>query len=85
MDYLTFIEQKRPKAAASGFSVAKSAMNPKLFPWQRDIVHWALRMGRRHIGVELKGSYYRLAVENCRAAEDMYMGQPNLFDMAEGG
>ena len=29
----------------------------------------ALKMGRRHVGVELKRSYYTLAVENCRAAE----------------
>ena len=29
----------------------------------------ALKMGRRHVGVELKRNYYTLAVENCRAAE----------------
>ena len=29
----------------------------------------ALLMGRRHIGVELKESYYNLAAENCRQAE----------------
>lgn len=32
-------------------------------------VYVALRMGRRGIGVELKDSYYKQAVENCKAAE----------------
>ena len=29
----------------------------------------AIKMGRRHIGIELKKSYYELAVENCKSAE----------------
>lgn len=29
----------------------------------------ALQMGRKHIGIELKESYYKIAVENCKAAE----------------
>lgn len=29
----------------------------------------AVKMGRRHIGVELKGSYYQIAAENLRNAE----------------
>ena len=32
-------------------------------------VYVALKSGRRGIGVELKDSYYRQAVENCKAAE----------------
>lgn len=31
----------------------------------------SLMMGRRHVGVELKASYYRLAVENLEQAERM--------------
>jgi DNA modification methylase len=31
-------------------------------------VYTALKMGRRGIGSELKSSYYKLAVENCKAA-----------------
>lgn len=30
----------------------------------------SLLMGRRHIGIELKESYFNLAVENCRSAEN---------------
>lgn len=36
------------------------------------------------IAVELKGSYYRLAVENCKSAESMQIDQPTLFDFVEG-
>lgn len=37
----------------------------------------ALRMGRRGLGVELKGSYYEQAVKNCNEALDM----PVLHDL----
>lgn len=44
----------------------------------------ALKMGRRHVGIELKESYFRLAVEYCRAAEAEHE-QPTLFDFVEEG
>ena len=44
----------------------------------------ALKMGRRHVGVELKESYYKLAVENCNAAEESAQGEvKTLFEMME--
>lgn len=33
-------------------------------------IYQALQMGRRGIGIELKDSYYRCAVENCKSAEE---------------
>lgn len=39
----------------------------------------ALQMGRRAIGAELKPSYYRQAIENCRAAKT---NQATLFEAA---
>ena len=42
----------------------------------------ALRMGRRHIGIELKESYWRQACLNCQEAETL-AAQPSLFDYAE--
>lgn len=39
----------------------------------------ALRLGRRFVGVELKTSYYRVAVNNLRSAEQS-MSAPSLFD-----
>lgn len=33
-------------------------------------VYQALQMGRKGIGIELKGSYFKCAVENCKSAEE---------------
>lgn len=46
----------------------------------------SLLMGRKHIGVELKESYYNLAVENCFQAEAQFEqadkeNEHNLFDL----
>lgn len=41
----------------------------------------ALKMGRKHIGVELKDSYFRVACENLRSAEKEQEEQVTLFDM----
>lgn len=47
----------------------------------------SILMGRRHIGIELKESYYGLAVENCRKAEKQAAQeaqvQYSMFDLAE--
>lgn len=44
----------------------------------------ALLMGRKHIGVELKESYYKLAVENLEQAEMLSQtDQMSLFDKEE--
>ena len=32
-------------------------------------IYSAVRMGRRGVGIELKGSYFKQAVENCKVAE----------------
>lgn len=42
----------------------------------------ALEEGRRFVGAELKGSYYRQAVANLRRAEGV-VRRPTLFDLAE--
>lgn len=45
-DYAAFIDRKRVTAPAVGFSVELAAINPKLFPFQRTVVQWALARGR---------------------------------------
>ena len=45
-DYADFLASKRIRAQASGIDVCPDAVNPILFPFQRDIVTWALRQGR---------------------------------------
>jgi DNA modification methylase len=45
MNYENFIQSKRIVVAPSGFFIDTDALNPQLFPFQRDIVRWALRRG----------------------------------------
>ncbi|HVM91766.1 MAG TPA: hypothetical protein VMT67_03085, partial [Terriglobales bacterium] len=42
-------------------------------------VYCALKMGRRGIGSELKSSYFKLAVENCKSA--VLDQQSDLFSL----
>lgn len=48
-DYQSFLAQKAITAAPVGFDVADSALNDRLFVWQKAIVRWALRRGRAAI------------------------------------
>ena len=43
-DYLAFLASKHERATAHGFT--PSDAHPRLFPFQRDIVTWAIRQGR---------------------------------------
>jgi hypothetical protein len=45
-NYQRFLASKRILAEPCGFDVPESAINPMLFPFQRDIVLWALRRGK---------------------------------------
>ncbi len=49
MDYAQFIESKRVYVTPSGFDIDRGALNPMMFPFQRDIVRWALRRGKAAI------------------------------------
>lgn len=44
MTYQEFLKSKEISAESSGFEATE--INPKLFQWQSDIVHWALVKGR---------------------------------------
>lgn len=46
MEYIDFLKTKRNTAPSVGFDVPESAMNPRMFGWQKDIVRWALKKGR---------------------------------------
>jgi hypothetical protein len=47
MNYTDFLDSKRITVAPSGFEVEPA--NPHLFPFQRDLVHWSLRIGKAAI------------------------------------
>lgn len=44
--YSDFLAAKQLASPAAGFPVAPQALHSALFPWQRDVVTWALRVGR---------------------------------------
>lgn len=46
MTYTEFLASKRHKIVAAGFDVPRDALNAALFDFQKDIVTWALRIGR---------------------------------------
>jgi DNA modification methylase len=45
-DYTAFLESKRLVVPSAGVDVAADALHSALFPFQRDMVRWALRKGR---------------------------------------
>lgn len=45
-DYYSFLARKHAVVDMTGFEVAPDRINHKLYPFQRDIVRWALRLGR---------------------------------------
>ena len=45
MSYANFVSQKLTRAPATGINVVPD-LHPSLFPFQRDLVSWALRRGR---------------------------------------
>jgi DNA modification methylase len=48
-EYAAFLATKRLTALACGITVDQAALNPKLFPFQKAIVQWALARGRAAI------------------------------------
>ncbi len=46
MNYQEFLEAKVLNVPPAGFTVDPDALNPMLFPFQRDLTAWALRRGR---------------------------------------
>lgn len=49
MNYESFLESKLPVLPPCGLSASETDINPMLFPFQRDIVEWALARGRAAI------------------------------------
>src|ERR1700720_2370787 len=45
LDYQTFLQSKRTIAQTSGIEVSVDAIHPMLFPFQKELVRWALRKG----------------------------------------
>lgn len=48
-EYQKFIESKKRFTQAVGLDIGADSLNSNLFPFQRDIVHWAIKKGRAAI------------------------------------
>lgn len=46
MEYADFLNTKQMAFHASGFDYPVENINAKLFDWQKDIVHWAVKKGK---------------------------------------
>ena len=46
MNYEEFLNNKRFVLESSGFDIDVSALNPKLFQYEKDVVRWALKKGK---------------------------------------
>ena len=46
MTYQEFLQTKQDKRISAGFEVSKDDLNAHAFPYQKDIIQWALRKGR---------------------------------------
>src|SRR5262249_54119670 len=49
MSYEAFLQSKKAAFSTSGIEIEIAEIHEKLFPWQREIVQWALRKGRAAI------------------------------------
>lgn len=52
MKYQQFLRHKQVAVLSSGFNINEGEVNPQLFPFQRDIVIWALQLGKAAIFAE---------------------------------
>ena len=56
MTYEEFLKAKDTERIESGFEVDPKKINKALFPFQRDIVAWALKKGKAKITVKNNGA-----------------------------
>lgn len=48
-EYEKFLKRKEVQSVNAGFAISKEDLNPNLFPFQRDIVAWALQKGKASV------------------------------------
>lgn len=80
--YAEFLARKHGTVPEFGYPCDADELTGDLFPFQRHIVAWAIRRGRRFVGIELNPRYWQVACKNLTRAEDD-ANAPLLFDLAE--
>ena len=74
LSYSDFLETKIPVVPSSGIDVDDAMIHPSLFPFQRDLVRWALRKGRSAIFATTGMGKTRMQLEFARLT-----GKPTLI------
>lgn len=77
-EYLEFLSAKHVSAAPAGFDVDGRSINRKLFKFQRDIVRWALRLGRAAIFANVGLGKTAMQLEWAHHVAE-YTGKPVLI------
>lgn len=77
MNYESFIASKRLVAPATGIA-SPPALSPKLFPFQRDLVRWALRRGRAALFADTGLGKGWMTLEWARVVAE-HTGKPTLL------
>src|SRR5437899_1760284 len=71
MSYAEFLASKAFRAPASGLTVSNEAIHPMLYPFQRDLVRWAVRKGRAALFAAFASTPWRLACTATPAPNDI--------------
>lgn len=77
-DYAAFLATKHRSAAASGFDVDASALNPALFEFQKQVVQWALKLGKAAL-FEERGLGKTIQELEWAQQVSIYTGKPVLI------
>lgn len=65
-EYSEFLTRKIPLVPSSGIEIDDASIHPSLFPFQRDLVRWALRKGRSAIFATTGLGKTRMQIEWAR-------------------
>lgn len=77
-NYEEFLASKRILAEPCGFDVSESDINSMLFPFQRDIVAWAVRRGKAAVFAHTGLGKGPIQMEWCRLVS-LHTGLPTLI------
>lgn len=83
MNYIDFIAQKGIRQKSHGFEIEPSEIHPKLFPFQRDSVLWALRNGRAVYGSEYPRQIHSNTLQRVRQRMSDTSAHCNLAQLSD--
>jgi hypothetical protein len=79
MEYLKFLECKKIKHTQSGFEISRDKLSPMLFDYQKDLVLWALKIGRAALFTMTGTGKTLMQVEYARQVQTKIGGNVLIF------